>query len=95
MLAEFAREQHGVKAAFEQCRLQMAHRLTRVAEYNRCLRIDKPQQVHDCVFVFLEGDTNGAIFNICMAFFAGRHFNAEGIALVFFRKSRDPLGYGG
>ncbi len=56
VLTQFARQQHGGEAAFEQCRVQVPDGFARVAKYDRALRLDEAQQIDDRMFGLMRSE---------------------------------------
>ena len=80
VLRQFARQRDHGEAALQQRRLQMPHRVARVAEHQRARRFEEAQHVDDGVLDIGRGDPDGAVLDIGMAAFVAGDFDAKRLA---------------
>lgn len=92
VLAEFTREDHGGKAALDQDRVQVAHRIARVAEHECGRGFSLAEQVHNALFDGIGFYKRGPMLDIRMPCNIGRDLDPRGIALEARSECDDPFG---
>ena len=89
VLGQFARQRDDGKAALRQRRLQMPHRLARVAEHQRARRFKEAQRVDDRMVDIAGRDPDGAVFDVGMAAFVAADLDAKRLLLILLGQRDD------
>ena len=95
MLAEFARQRHGVEAALDQPAMQPAHAFPRRAEHQAGPRFEVAQHVDRRALRVVRRHGDGAVLDVAMRLVASAHVDAQRVPLVAPGEGGDLLRDGG